>query len=366
MDHDGAFILEPCDRPISVIEGDRSVKLGTEETNGLLFAVTYQDNDINFNFAHNFCGGCGAMLWIKSTLWHYLTDLGHDIDTTGILTADTPLTAEEQAEPDIDSLPVGEPVGNLNFARDSYTPKIDYIEHMRDKNRMNGYYPIRIPKEQLIAYARDNDGSPNSILASMLFKMCVKVLPNESMFTAGIVNNYRADVGCPDTYRDIVRLMYVQYNMNMKDWPMKKLSTVTRSRMYIQMQPEISWDICRKVEEFHRQIDALPNFEAKANYGFTNNPTIQRLPSSFHLSYVGKIEWGGLGPFLEGVYTLTHGHLIVEVNATEENFCLSFETVRKDDKYLKEFLLTLKEENITYSVGELEDRKLPEIILPDE
>ena len=71
VDHDGAFILEPCDQPISVTKGDRVVRLGTEETNGLLFAVTYEDNSIYFNFAHDFCGGCGAMRWIKGTLWQY-------------------------------------------------------------------------------------------------------------------------------------------------------------------------------------------------------------------------------------------------------------------------------------------------------
>ena len=33
--------------------------------------------------------------------------------------------------------------------------------------------------------------------------------------------------------------------------------------------------------------------------------------------------------------------------------------------YLKEFLQALDEEGITYSVGDLEDRKLPAIVLPD-
>ena len=55
---------------------------------------------------------------------------------------------------------------------------------------------------------------------------------------------------------------------------------------------------------------------------------------------------------------------MIEVNATEEDFCLSFQTLRKDDKYLKEFLEVLDEEGVAYSVGELMDRKIPAIILP--
>ena len=56
--------------------------------------------------------------------------------------------------------------------------------------------------------------------------------------------------------------------------------------------------------------------------------------------------------------------IMIEINATEEAFCLSFQTVRKDRKYLDEFLKNLDEEGITYKVGAVEERKLPEIVLP--
>ena len=364
LNREGAYILEPSDKPIAVIKGYCAVRLGTEETNGLFFAVTYENNSIFFSFAHNFCGACGAMRWIKATLWQYLTDRGYAVDRAGIMTTDTPITAEEQAEPDVASLPVGNALGKLHFTRDSFVPMDDYIARMRDPNGIDGYYPVRISKNTLMKYAHDNDGSPNSILAAVLFKMCVKAVPDGRKFTVGITNNYRADVGCPDTYRDMVRQMYVQYEIGMKDWSIEKLSTVTRSRMYIQMQPEISWDKCRAVAELRRQIDLQPDIESKVDYAAANSLTTNGLPSSFHISYVGKVEWGGLGPFIDGVYTVTFAHLMFEVNATDEDFCISFQTVRRDDKYLKEFLQVLDEEKIPYSVGALEDRKLPEIILP--
>lgn len=364
LNEDDAYILEPCDKPLVVSMGNRVVKLGTDETNGFLFAITYENNNIYFNFAHNFCGGCGAMLWIKATLWQYLTDLGYDVDKTGILTTDTPITPQEVAEPDVEHMPVGDPVGNFDFPKDSFVPQNDYIESMRDPNGIDGYYPIKIPKKDLMKYARDNDGSPNSILAALLFKMYTKVLPDENKFTGGITNNYREDVGCPETYRDMVRQMYVQYDKRMKDWPVEKLSTITRSRMYVQMQPELSWEKIRQVEEFRRQIDEQNSIESKVNYAVDNSPTTHGIPSAFHISYVGKIEWGGLAPFLDSIYSLTMGHLMVEVNATEEDFCFSFQTVRKDGKYIKEFLEVLEEEGITYSAGSLEEKKLPEIILP--
>ena len=134
LDNSDGYLLVPCDQPIAVIEGDTALKLGTEETNGLLFAVAFENNSVFFNFAHNFCGACGAMRWIKATLWQYLTDLGYAVDKKGIMTIDTPITDEKQAVPDVGSLPVGEPLGNFDFARDSFMPMNDYIARMRDPN----------------------------------------------------------------------------------------------------------------------------------------------------------------------------------------------------------------------------------------
>ena len=361
-DQDG-YILLPCDKPIVVIEGDKVIRLGTEETNRLLFAISYENCNVFFSFGHNFCGANGAMKWIKTTLWQYFTDLGYDVEKADILTPDDPITPEEVAEPDIASLPLDEPLGDLTPPTGSYFPAQEYIARMRDPNGIDGYYPITIPKKEFMKYARDNDGSPNSIIIALLFKTHTKALPDEQKFTGAIINNYSADVGCPKTYRDIIRAMHVQFDASMKDFSIEKLSTITRSRMYLQMQPEISWDFARQLNEIRNQIDAQPDLNSKEDYAVAHSLT-GKVPSSFHVSYVGKVDWGGLASFIDGVFTLTLGHLLLEVNATEEDFCISFQTYRKDNKYIKEFLEVLDEEHIHYSVGPFLDRKLPKVIMP--
>ena len=67
---------------------------------------------------------------------------------------------------------------------------------------------------------------------------------------------------------------------------------------------------------------------------------------------------------IEGIYSLTFGHLMLEINATEKNFCISFQTVHQHERYVKAFLSILEEEGLPYTIGEFENRKLPEIILP--
>ena len=364
LNSEGAYIFAPCDKPITVTQGDRPIRLGSEETNGLLFAITYEGASVFFNITHSFCGGCGTMRWLKATLWQYLTDLGHEVDRSRIMTVDDPITEEETALPDLDSLPENEPVGSFDFANDAFVPRADYMEFMKDPKGGMDYYPVIIPKKELMKYARDNDGSPNSILSSLLFKMCTKTFPDEEKFMAKIACNYRADVGCPETYRDMIRQLIIPYSGKMRDWPVEKISTVTRSRMYAQMQPELSCVKLRELIAFRKAIDEQPDLEKKADYAVQHSPTLNGYNATYVISYVGNVDWGGLAPYLKGVFSITMGHIMLEVNATNDDFCISFQTVSKDDKYVKEFTEVLDEEGISYQVCAREHRNLPLVELP--
>ena len=153
-DEQGAFVLEPCEKPICVFEEGDQVTLGTEQTNGLLFAITYGPSTVYFNFCHNFCGGCGAMMWIKSTLWQYLTDEGYEVDSEGILTPGSPIPPEETAVPDPESFPEEEVIGRYTGG-DSYVPIKDYLPYLTNPSKGGQvFYPITIDKSALIECSR--------------------------------------------------------------------------------------------------------------------------------------------------------------------------------------------------------------------
>lgn len=363
-DEKGGILLLDNDAQIVVTKDDHPIILGTAESNGLFFLVSYEDNVVYFNFCHNFCGACGAMWWVKATLWQYFKDLGYDLDPKGILTPDTPIDPAESALPDTSSLPLDEPLGNQEAPFEPFSPMSDYFDFMKNPNAIDGYYPLFIPKKDLMAFAKGNDGSPNSILSALLFKMCTRVFPEQKGFESRIACNYRAEVGCPNTHSDLVRTFPVYYRAEMKDWPIDKISTVTRTQMYLQMQPEYSFQWHREVEAFRKQIDALEGIEAKSDFALKNSPVVRAgAKSTFCVSYVGKIDWGDLAPFLKGVFTITPGNIMLEVNATEKDFCISFQTVRQDGEYIKEFLKLLDEEGISYEAGEYQNRKRPKTLL---
>ena len=61
------------------------------------------------------------------------------------------------------------------------------------------------------------------------------------------------------------------------------------------------------------------------------------------------------------VYSLTEGHLFLEVNAVRDQFCISFQVLNKDTDFVQEFVKVLTEEGIPYELGEMRESRLPQI-----
>ena len=223
------------------------------------------------------------MMWIKSTLWQYLTDEGYEVDSEGILTPGSPIPPEETAVPDPESFPEEEVIGRYTGG-DSYVPIKDYLPYLTNPSKGGQvFYPITIDKSALMKFARENDGSPNSILSAAMFRMCSRVFPKAKQISSGIVCNYRKDVGCPETYRDLVRSHPCEI--------------------------------------------------------FADNE--------------------GLAPYIEEIYSLTEGHLMLEVNSAREKFCIAFQVLNRDENFIREFVKVLEEEGISYELGEMVESRLP-------
>ncbi len=369
MGADGAYLLKNTIAPIVVKEEtDSRVILGSEETNGLYFCVTYRDKTIYFNFSHNFCGGSGSLPWVQATLWQYLTDRDHKkIDADGIKTPYSPVFPRELAHPDAEKLPDDEPLGGYKGG-DSYVHMDEYMTYFGDPSIGTMYYPIEICNKDLMKYAKENDGSPNSIICAMMFRALSRVYqdkPEAAQISGKIICNYRKDVGCPETYRDMVRMLHVKYTSEMADWSIEKLSTTARGSMYLQMQPEFSVQEYKRLMEFRNGIDEQKTFPKKVEYALNNSLLRKDINDTYTISYVGNLAWGGLAEYIDSIYSITDGHLMLEVNSLPEKFCISFQQFNNTGrKYLDAFLQVLDEERIPYTVGEAEKSNMPGIQLP--
>ncbi len=159
-------------------------------------------------------------------------------------------------------------------------------------------------------------------------------------------------------------MLHVKYTTDMSDWSIEKLSTAARGSMYLQMQPEFSIQGYKRLMEHRNGIDEQKTFREKAEYAVKNSLLRADVSDTFTISYVGNLPWGGLAEYIESVYSITDGHLMLEVNSLPDKFCISFEQFTDDKKYLNAFLQVLDEEGIGYTAGDAEPTGLPGIQLP--
>lgn len=368
LDESGGYVLEPNDKPISVLpEAEKMPSLGSAEVNEHLFSITYEDYNIYFNFSHSICDATGAMFWIKATLWQYLTDTtGETLDSTGIRIPGSPMEEGETALPDPNALPKDKPMGMYNGGN-SYMPLGDYLKYYLNPFAKDAvYFPMEMDLQSVLKYAKENDGSPNSILAAFMFKAVCRLWDSNKKVTqisAAIAKNYRNDVGCPNTYRNLVRLLHAKYTKDMKDWPVEKLSTLTRGSMYMQMEPEIGCLEYRNYRSRIEEIDAKPTLKGKCKYATSTSVFRKGIRDSFNISYVGKVDWGDMEKYIAAVHTISDGHLMLEVNVVGDKLFVNFQQVNRKREYLDAFLNVLKEENIKVTLGEMKEKRLPKISL---
>ena len=371
---DGSYILKHNDNPIPVLpERDKRLVLGSDEVSGHLFALTWRDDTIWFNFAHCLCGGFGAMFWVKTTLYQYMTKkYGAITAPADLKTVGSPVEEAELFYPDANDLPKDEPVsrytgGNNNAGMDAY---LKYILNPFHKDIY--YYQIEIPAKDFMAYAKKLDASPNSLLSALMFKTTARYFePQREKFqkkgqglSAKISADYRDDIGCPGSYRDFVRFIHVPYDWEMGKESIEKLNTRARGPLILQNQPELSWEWFRNMSKAHEGIDAQPNLKSKKKYAAQHSTYRSDARDTYTISYVGQQDWGGMAEHIRSMYSLSDGNLMLEVNALPDTFCICFQMFSKNQKVIDIFRSVLEETGLHFSISEPMSRYLPEIKLP--
>ena len=114
----------------------------------------------------------------------------------------------------------------------------------------------------------------------------------------------------------------------------------------------------------HRGIDEQPTLKKKKRYALSNSAFRSDPRDPWSVSYVGKVDWGGMEGHICDVYTITDGDLMLEVNALPDKFCITFQRFTKKADAVNAFCAVLDEEKQPYTVSERMVRFLPDILSP--
>ena len=101
INEEGAYVLEPNDAEIAVIEtSEKNPDLCSEEINEHLLYVDTEDKDIYFNISHSIAGGKGVLPWIKTCIYQYVIEKFNVVpQVPDIRKPDSPLLSGEDEVP---------------------------------------------------------------------------------------------------------------------------------------------------------------------------------------------------------------------------------------------------------------------------
>ena len=368
LDEGENYCLLPNDQPIAVLpETDERLVLGSEEVGGHLFAVTWKEDTIWFNFSHSLCGAFGAMFWIKTTMYQYLTKKYGQIQPPADLKAvGSPVGEGEYAYPDLDSLSADDPLKRYEEGDSKIGIEKEYIYFLNPFANEIYYYQMELDSRAFMEYAKRIDGSPNSVLAAFMMKTAARYFPHQKgqHLSAKIADDYRKDVGCQQSYRDFVRFIHVKYDWEMENESIERLSQRARGAIIAQMQPENSAEWFKQMLEARKGIDSQPDLKSKIKYAQKHSIYLSDARDTYTISYVGRTDWGGMAEYIRSAFTLTDGNLMLEVNALPDRFCITFQLLTKDRKPLDLFCDILREEQLPFTVSECMVRNMPDLLLP--
>lgn len=349
----GELDIVPNDAPIPVTKGKEPVCLGTDEANNHYVAVTYDDRKVYFDFYHPLTDAAGFIPFIKTVLYYYICDRYQgEIDPTGINLAGSEIPYEEICEP------------KPQFVTDNVKPFYEYkrvpqFSLFTDggmEQSENTVYRIKIRESDLMKYAKSNDGSPNVILSVFLCKAIAKNHADAELpIVGGIAINLRPAYGlAPTNYHNLVNVMHLKYDRAVWDWDISKLLTCSRGMILLQSLPEnfaAGFDNKKRLFDYIVQ-QGTDEERWKAMMKIMESHDMD----TFDISYVGRVSFGALEEYIDGVYTISYPStgrgISVKLNAINGYFTMTFVQKFAGDTYIKSFLNVLKAEEIEYLIDD--------------
>ncbi len=352
--------------PAPVYEGSKGICLGSDEANGHFFSVCCKDRSIWIDLYHSMTDMKGLIPFLKTVVYLYLKEkYGIALSSEGIRVPGEDIPAAEYADPfekliiTEDALPLSRLKPVRNFFPDS--------RYAKGPGHIN--YHIRISEEDFMRVAKRNDASPSVLIPYYIKEMINQLFPDRGGLpvTCGVSHSLRDICIGEDNFHDQVTMLALRYDDRMDALPMETQLICSRGQIILQSDPEnMIYDIKTKAL-FTLKLDALNTAEERRSL-YKNSPEqIVNNPETFASSYVGKISWGSIEPFMEGVF-LSCSALVAPLMtvSTTLNGYFSICFIQRDntDVYAKSFVRLLKQSNIYAEIVESEPEEISTVTFP--
>ena len=331
------IVLRHNKRPVPVFPDERTVTLGSDESNGHLISFGVKDKTVFIDVSHYIADGMGIDPLMKTLLFLYVSErYGKEgLNTERIRMPDSHVCEGELVYPFPDRPIEAESVILSESPEDAYSPDPNAF----DSEGLYAYH-LHIPQKAMMAKASSSDGSPVSFLSVLLYRAFHKIDPGiDKPVVAHVQHQYRSLLNTPMSHHSLVNYIPVTLAPRMNKWDVEKQNTVVRGQVILK------GGVDADAAAVNRLIEAFPN---KATFSEKRAAMARYAENSirgktFGISYVGKMDWFGLERYVDDLHVYigekyTKNMLLIEVMTVEEDFSLTFMQSGKGEKYLNAFI----------------------------
>ena len=331
-------------KPIGLLDTNKAITLGVPETNGHIWAVCYDGEDLFIDYFHGRSDGAGAYALIATLLYYYFDEQ----DIPGIKTLDTPVSDQETHDP-VDDLPLLD-LSKIHFPASTRALNLmetSGLEHVDGKGLI---LKLMIPEDSFLPFIRSNDGTPGIMLSVLIARAIERVHPeHEAPLVSNYVVNARPMLKAEDTFHNCTNRVVFHYDDRIRQMPLERQCTVYRGKTFIQADEERIVQGMTVAGSMAQMILDLPDFSTKAKIASQAMAGTYDA-TTYIVSYVGRWKYPQLGRHIREFWTETPvgPFPLIEVAAVNGNICVSFLQPFADRRYYDALLDELKENGIEY------------------
>ena len=343
--NDQELFYEANEKPVALLHTKKAVTLGGPETNGHIWAVCYDEDNLYIDFFHGRSDGAGVYSLIATLLYYYF-DEEH---IPGIKTLDSPVSETETHDP-VDDLPLID-LGKLNLPA---SPKALNVMEASGLNRASGkglIMKLMIPEEPFLQFTKSNDGTPGVLISVLMARAIERIHPHhDEPLISSYVVNARPMLGANDSFHNCASRVVFHYDDKIRRFPLDRQCTIYRGKVFVQTDDDTVVQGMAVAGSMAQMILDIPDLSSKAA---TARKAMEGTydAATYIVSYVGKWKYPQVGKHIREFWleTPSQSFPLIEISAVNGNIFISFLQPFSERLYFDALLDELKENGIPYT-----------------
>lgn len=343
---DNDIVVVPNPLPMTVRNTWAPIELASKEANYHLAAIKYEGNRICLEMNHTLSDGAGVSPFFKSLLFVYLSKkTGVSFPAQGFRLPGSEAPLSETGDPfaAVDTDSVQGPFYQKK-------PTADFYRLPSRNGEADHIYYLKMPVSAVMKYCKENDGSPNVLMAVLIARAIRRVDPqSKKTVTVSVAIDHKSMLGNSENYRMFANAYELDFPKERQLDDIMKLCTMTRGQLMLQAQPENSaWYIKTRKMGFEKmkamplqmKLDILPKAASASRW-------------TASVSYVNSRSFGPLDPYIKELYNLAEVRSIdvmCEIACINNSFFVALAQCNSSRELFEALLCELEQAGVPFEI----------------